>query len=103
MTYDHAQAKLEQMAIAGSTELIPVSQALPLLGSQQIYRMIRAQKLPAVKIGVFLTSQAIASEFFRKAIRPTTKTKEPVVLEPDRVAQIEDAKRRVMQATRERG
>lgn len=96
MTYAQAITKLEELALAGSKELVRATDTLPALDRQQVYRMIKAGKLPVVRLGEFKTTRSIAAEFFKQHIRVNTKASQAETkASPDRVQQVEEARKRV--------
>lgn len=96
MTYAQAITKLEELALAGSKELVRATDTLPALDRQQVYRLIKSGKLPVVRFGEYKTTKAIASEFFKQHIRVNTKASaQETKPDPDRVQQIEEARKRV--------
>ena len=97
MTYDQAISKLQELALAGSSELKRATDLLPVLDRQQVYRLIKAGKLPVVKLGEYKTTKAIAAEFFKEYIRVpvANANKAPARPDPDRVQQVEEARKRV--------
>jgi hypothetical protein len=97
MTYAQAITKLEELAMAGSKDLVRATDLLPALTRQQVYRMIHQELLPAVRIGDYRTTKAIASEFFKRHIRIQTKVAKATTMDPNRAQQIEEARKRVFQ------
>lgn len=91
MTYQSALNELYKLALAGSSDLIPATSALPGISGWQVYRAIQKGLIPAVKVGGWKTTEAIAREFFGRLILPQEK-KTPAVLSPNRKAEIEAAR-----------
>jgi hypothetical protein len=103
MTYSAAITKLEELALAGSSDLVRATDLLPALTRQQVYRMIHQELLPAVRIGEYKTTKAIAVEFFKRHIRVNTKAAKATTVDPNRAQEIEDARKRVFSTGRKRG
>jgi len=99
MTYEQAVTKLEELALEGSDQLIPATQALPHVDRQKIWRLVHSGQLPAVRLGEFKTTKEIAVHFFRIHIRVTRPAKETVVKE-NRKQQIDEAIKQVMNSTK---
>lgn len=96
MTYAQAITKLEELALAGSKELVRATDTLPALDRQQVYRLIKSGKLPVVRFGEYKTTKAIASEFFKQYIRVNTKASQSDSKPDSNWAQLnEEARKRV--------
>jgi hypothetical protein len=89
-------SQLKKLALAGSADLVPCSEALPLLSRSAIQRLIHRGALPAVKVAnQWLTTTKLAQAFWAETLTPKPRTT-PVLIVPGGIAEEHERARLVI-------